>query len=113
VAHDRLDIYTQFLLPVGVKPKTKAIESLDIMVQMVGLGRGVTVLPDWLAKDYCQHLPVSIVRLGKQGLAKTLFAVMRQSDVDINYMKMFVKLGKQSKDALNLDHPTHDIKFHE
>ncbi|PHS30683.1 MAG: LysR family transcriptional regulator [Methylophaga sp.] len=94
VPHERLDIFTQFLLPAAINPKTKAIESLDIMVQMVGLGRGVTVLPHWLAKDYAKKIPVSMVRLGKKGLLKTLFAAMRERDVDINYMKLFVSLGK-------------------
>ena len=95
VAHERLDIFTQFLLPASINPKTKSIESLDIMMQMVGLGRGVTVLPGWLAAEYCQQLPVTTVRLGKQGLSKTLFAAMRQADVDIYYMQTFVNLGKQ------------------
>lgn len=94
VPHERLDIFTQFLLPAAINPKTKAIESLDIMVQMVGLGRGVTVLPHWLAKDYAKKIPVSIVRLGEKGIIKTLFAAMRERDADINYMKLFVALGK-------------------
>lgn len=95
VSRDRLDIFTQFLLPAGVNPKTKAIESLDIMVQMVGLNRGVTVLPGWLADEYCQKLAVKTIRLGEKGLAKTLFAAMREQDVHIHYMQTFVHLGKQ------------------
>lgn len=95
VAHERLDVFTQFLLPAAVTPRTKAIESLDIMVQMVSLGRGVTVLPNWLAKDYCAKLPVSQVRLGQNGLAKTLFAAMRQTDTHIEYMKTFVEMSRQ------------------
>ena len=95
IAHDRLDIFTRFLLPASINPKTKAIESLDIMVQMVGLDRGVTVLPAWLAEEYCQKLPVATVRLGRKGLAKTLFAAMRQADVDINYIQTFIQLGQQ------------------
>ena len=95
VAHDRLDIFTQFLLPAAINPTTKAIASLDIMVQMVGLNRGVTVLPGWLADEYCQKLPLKTVRLGKNGLAKTLFAAMRETDKDINYMQAFIELGKQ------------------
>ena len=95
VSHDRLDIFTHFLLPAAINPKTKPMESLDIMVQMVGLNRGVTVLPGWLADEYCQKLPVKTIRLGKKGLAKTLFAAMRESDVDIYYMQAFVQLGKQ------------------
>ena len=42
---ERLDIYSQFLLPAGVTPKRhKAIETTDIMVQMVASGRGVAAL---------------------------------------------------------------------
>lgn len=95
VAHERLDIFTQFLLPAAINPQAKAIESLDIMVQMVGLDRGVTVLPRWLAEEYCQKLPVSTVRLGKAGIMKTLFAAIRQNDINISYIQRFISLGKQ------------------
>ena len=96
VPHERLDIFTQFLLPAGVTPKTKAMESLDLMVQMVALDRGLTVLPNWLAEELGQTLPVSTVRLGRGGLHKTLSAAMREQDVAINYMQAFVSLGKSS-----------------
>ncbi|PCH65394.1 MAG: LysR family transcriptional regulator [Gammaproteobacteria bacterium] len=96
VPHERLDVFTQFLLPASVTPKTKAMESLDLMVQMVGLDRGLTVLPNWLAEELSQSLPVSTVRLGKKGLHKTLSAAMREQDVAINYMQAFVNLGKSS-----------------
>ncbi len=95
VSHDRLDVFTQFLLPAAINPRTKAIESLDIMVQMVGLGRGVTVLPKWLAEEYCQTLSVSTLRLGGEGLTKTLFAAMREDDVGISYIQTFIDLAKQ------------------
>ena len=95
VAHERLDIFTQFLLPAGIALTSKAIASLDIMVQMVSLGRGVTVLPNWLAAEYCQQLPVNTVRLGRKGLTKTLYAAMRNSDVEISYMKLFISLGRK------------------
>ncbi len=95
VAHERLDIFTQFLLPATINPKAKVIASLDIIVQMVGLSRGVTALPRWLAEEYCQKLPVCIVGLGKSGIMKTLFAAMRQDDVEISYMQRFVSLSKR------------------
>lgn len=95
VPEERLDIYTQFLVPAGVSPKHKVMESLDIMIQMAALGRGVTVLPDWLAKQYTQHLPVSILRLGNQGVMKTLYAAMRDGEQQIPYMSRFVELGQQ------------------
>jgi len=95
VPHDRLDVFTQFLLPAAINPHTKAIESLDIMVQMVALGRGVTVLPRWLAEEYCQNLSVSTLRLGRKGMAKTLFVAMREDDAGISYIQTFIDLAKQ------------------
>lgn len=95
VPHERLDVYTQFLMPAGISPRHKAMESLDIMIQIAALGRGVTVLPDWLARSYAKTLPVKIVRLGKKGVMKTLFAAMREGEQDTPYMHSFVALGQQ------------------
>lgn len=47
VEHERLDVFTQFLMPAGTQPRSKAMQSMDIMVQLVALQRGVTVLPGW------------------------------------------------------------------
>ena len=95
VPHERLDVFSQFLMPAGVKPANKAMESLEIMIQMVALGRGVTVLPDWLAQNYRDYLSVSTVKLGKKGVSKTLFAAMREGEQDTPYMQHFVELGQQ------------------
>ncbi|MCB2428170.1 LysR family transcriptional regulator [Methylophaga pinxianii] len=96
VAHERLDVFTQFLMPAGIHPRTKAMQSMDIMVQMVALQRGVTVLPNWLAMEFCQSLPVKAIRLGQNGLAKTLFAAIRETDQAVGYLQKFIFLGKQS-----------------
>lgn len=95
VAHERLDVYSQFLMPAGISPRHKAMESLEIMIQMVALGRGVTVLPDWLAKNYAKSLPVTTLRLGEKGVSKTLFAAMREGEQETPYMQQFVELGQQ------------------
>jgi LysR family transcriptional regulator for metE and metH len=95
VPHERLDIYTQFLMPAGINPGHKGMESLDIMIQMVALRRGVTVLPDWLAKQYQSQLAVTTVRLGKKGVMKTLFAAMREGEQTTPYMQRFIELGQQ------------------
>ncbi len=97
VPTDRLDIYTQFLMPAGVAPKRhKAIETTDIMLQMVASGRGVAALPRWLAQDYAQKMNVSAVRLGKHGIAKQIFLGARQADIDIDYLRAFVELARSS-----------------
>ncbi len=94
VAIDRLDIYTQFLMPAGIRPKRhKAIETTDIMLQMVASGRGVAALPRWLAEEYADK--VVPVRLGRKGIAKQIFLGAREADVDIDYLKAFVELARR------------------
>lgn len=100
VAHERLDVFTQFLMPAGINPRTKAMQSMDIMVQMVALQRAVTVLPNWLAREFCQTLPVKAIRLGRGGLAKTLYAAIREEDQDVGYLQSFITLGKQSSNSV-------------
>jgi LysR family transcriptional regulator for metE and metH len=93
---ERLDIYNQFLMPAGVTPKRhKAIETTDIMLQMVESGRGVAALPRWLVDEYASKLRVVPVRLGRHGIAKQIFLGAREADFDIDYLRAFVELASQ------------------
>ncbi|WP_250629163.1 LysR substrate-binding domain-containing protein, partial [Bacillus subtilis] len=57
VPFERLDIYNQFLLPAGITPRRhKAIETTDIMMQMVASGRGVAAMPRWLVEEYATRM---------------------------------------------------------
>jgi LysR family transcriptional regulator, regulator for metE and metH len=92
---ERLDIYNQFLLPAGCAPrKHKTIETTDIMLQMVESGRGVAALPRWLVEEYADKVAVSPVRLGRHGIAKQIFLGMRETDIQIDYLKAFVELAR-------------------
>ncbi|MDB5916812.1 MAG: LysR family transcriptional regulator [Massilia sp.] len=94
---ERLDIYSQFLLPAGCRPKRhKTIETTDIMLQMVASGRGVAALPRWLAEEYTAKLAIRVVRLGPGGIAKQIFLGMREADTDIGYLKAFVDLARET-----------------
>lgn len=97
VETDRLDIFSRFLGPAGIQPKShKFIETTDIMLQMVASGRGVAALPRWLVQQYAQHLDVSAVSLGPKGLQKQIFLGMREQDKNILYLKAFLTLAKIS-----------------
>ncbi|MDR3398878.1 MAG: LysR substrate-binding domain-containing protein [Pandoraea sp.] len=94
---DRLDIYSMFLAPAGITPKRhKAIETTDIMLQMVASGRGVAALPRWLVLEYADTMDVVPVRLGKNGIAKHIFLGARQADMDIDYLRAFVEQAKRA-----------------
>jgi LysR family transcriptional regulator for metE and metH len=95
VPTDRLDIYNLFLTPAGVLPKRhKAIETTDIMLQMVASGRGVAVLPRWLVQEYAGKMDVVPVPLGTDGIAKQIFLAAREDDVGIDYLQAFIELAR-------------------
>ncbi len=95
VATDRLDIYTQFLMPAGIAPKRhKTIETTDIMLQMVASNRGVAALPRWLAQEYAQRMGVVPVRLGAKGIAKQIYLGVREADTGIDYVGAFIEMAR-------------------
>ena len=100
VATDRLDIYTQFLTPAGVVPKRhKTSETTEIMLQMVACNRAVAALPRWLAEEFCAKLPLAVVRLGKEGIAKQIYLGVRESDGNVEYLKAFTEFARHYKQA--------------
>ncbi len=93
---ERLDIFSQFLLPAGIAPRRhKMIETTDIMLQMVASGRGVAALPRWLAEEYATRMDVVPVRLGAKGIAKQIHLGAREVDVDVDYLQAFVTFARQ------------------
>jgi LysR family transcriptional regulator, regulator for metE and metH len=95
---ERLDVYSQFLLPAGCVPKRhKLIETTDIMLQMVASGRGVAALPGWLVSEYEPRIGVSQVRLGRHGVKKQIFLGVRADDAEIDYLKAFIELARSQR----------------
>jgi LysR family transcriptional regulator for metE and metH len=98
---ERLDIYSQFLLPAGCVPKRhKVIETTDIMLQMVASGRGVAALPRWLVAEHQRKIRIVPVRLGRNGIHKQIFLGMRSADADIDYITAFVRLARAGQKPL-------------
>ena len=94
VPKDRLDVYTQFLLPAGQAPREhKTIETTDIMVQMVESGRGVAALPRWLALEYAERMAVAALRLGKKGIAKQIHLGVREGELAVDYLAAFIRIA--------------------
>ncbi len=94
---ERLDIYNQFFLPAGCAPRQrKAIETTDIMLQMVASGRGVAALPRWLVDEYAGRMAVAPVRLGQEGVFKQIFLGTREVDAGTAYLEAFVDIARQT-----------------
>jgi LysR family transcriptional regulator for metE and metH len=100
VTIERLDIYNQFLSPAGISPmRHKPIETTDIMMQMVASGRGVTALPRWLVAEYANKLDVAPVRLGEKGIHKNIYLGIRETDMNIDYLRAFMDLARAVRDS--------------
>lgn len=97
VPQERLDILTYFLAPAHSVPKMlKPIESLEIMLQMTALGRGVCVLPEWLADIKMRSHRLKKITIGNSGLNQKLYLALRESDQTIPYIRKFIEIGRQS-----------------
>lgn len=97
VALERLDILAHFLAPAHLEPaKLKQIESLEIMLHMTALKRGVCVLPEWLADIKNKDLGLKKIQIGKKGLYQKLLLAMREPDKTIPYIKKFIAVGQRT-----------------
>ncbi len=93
---ERLDILTHFLTPAHLEPeKLKPIESLDIMLQMTALNRGVCILPEWLADIKSKGLNLKKIQIGNQGLFQKLYLALRKPDQSVSYITYFITAGQQ------------------
>lgn len=97
VCSDRLDIFTDFLTPVGRTVKQqKLIETTEIMIQMVACGRGITALPRWLANEYSERYAIHSVQLGEKGVHKRIHLGIREEDLKVDYIQAFLEKAKLS-----------------
>lgn len=95
VALERLDILNHFLRPAHIEPASlQLIESLDIMLKLTEVQRGVCVLPQWLADNKNTENKLTTVAISKKGLQKQLFLAMREKDQDISYIQKFINIGQ-------------------
>lgn len=97
VTPERLDIFTRFLAPEGIRPaRHESIESTDLMLHLVAANRGVTVLPDWLVAAKSKDLPLNSLRIGSQGLFKSINLGVRREDAVQDYIKGFQAIAAEA-----------------
>lgn len=95
VPNERLDILNHFLNAAKLKPASmKGIESIELMLQMTEFGRGVCVLPEWLAKESIEKHALKSLQIGTKSIHKELYIAMRKPDTEIKYIQEFVQTGK-------------------
>ncbi len=94
VAPERLDVFTQFLVPGHCLPRRhRTVETTDMMLQLVAAGRGVSAVPDWILREEGAGLPIRAVRLGA-GIAKGLHIGVRKGEQSTDYIAGFLRIAQ-------------------
>lgn len=94
VSLERLDVYTRFLVPANRRPrKHSTAETIDLMLQLVAAGRGVSVIPDWLIQEKGASLPIRALRLGPDGLGKSICLGTRLGEEEVDYIRGFTDIA--------------------
>ena len=91
----RLDVFSRFLTPKGCTVKKhKIVETTEIMMQMVDAGRAVAALPRWLVEQNSNEMNLTAVRLGEQGIYKTLCLGFRAGETRPLYQQQFIEMAE-------------------
>lgn len=95
VERSRLDVFKYFLDPAGVSPAAVRTSELTLMmVQLVASGRGVCALPNWVLAEYVDQALISVRSAGEKGVWPTLYAAVREEQVETPFVQDFLKLAK-------------------
>ncbi len=104
VGRDRLDVFTELLTPARVEPRGhRTAELTAVILMLVGSGRGVSVLPDWVLREVRRN-PDYITRpLGQPAAQKRMYAATREEDVARPFMAHFLRLARVEAVKLQRD----------
>lgn len=98
VSRERLDIFTRFLVPAGALPRRhRAVETTDMMIRLVAAGRGVSPVPDWLLKEMPEASRVVPLRIGENGIDKSIHLGIRAEDPPPAFLQGFIDLARRTR----------------
>jgi len=95
VERERLDVFSQLLMPAGVQPQAvRPVELTAVILMLVASGRGVAVLPDWVVRQVRTHPDYVTRPLTRKGITRRLYAAVRGDDTAKPFMAHFLRLAR-------------------
>jgi len=95
VERAKLDIFSQLLTPARIEPRgTRGVELTEVILMLVAAGRGVTVLPDWVLRDYHGRPDYVVKPITEGGLSKRMYAAVREDDASKPYIAHMTRLAR-------------------
>ena len=90
----RLDVFTAFLDPAGIEPRSvRQVELTAVIEMLVAADRGVAVLPDWVLRRL-RDAPDCALRPLAGRPQRRLFAAIRAEDAALPYLAHFLRLAR-------------------
>lgn len=95
VPDDMLDLLRKVLHPKGINPTRRTSELTIAIIQLVASKRGIAALPFWAVKPYLERGYVVANKITEQGLYSNLYAAIRESDGQMDFIEDFYQTVKQ------------------
>ena len=87
---ENVSVYEHFLKPNRMVPtKVSAIPYTEVTLQLIGANMGVTCVPEWNLKPFNLSDEFVFKRIGKNGLKRSHYLVMREADRKLEYFANF------------------------
>ncbi len=104
VGRDRLDVFTELLTPARVEPRAhRTAELTAVILMLVGSGRGVSVLPDWVLRQVRRNPDYVTRPLGQPPALKRMHAATREEDAARPFVAHFLRLARVEAVKLQRD----------
>lgn len=88
---ETVSVYEQFLRPNKVQPfKLSAVPLTEVALEMVIANFGVMCMPKWALKSFKLSKDLVFKKLGKQGLKRQHYLVIRKEDETKKYINDFI-----------------------
>lgn len=95
VDRERLDVFSQLLMPAGVVPRAvRPVELTAVILMLVASGRGVAVLPDWVVRSVRDNPDYAVRPLTARCVTRRLYAATREGDAQKPYVAQFLRLAR-------------------
>lgn len=87
---DNVSVFEHFLKPNRIIPaKVSAIPFTEVSLQLIAANMGVMCVPEWTLKPFKLSDELVFKRIGKNGLKRSHFLVVREADRKLEYFSNF------------------------
>ncbi|HFC00026.1 MAG TPA: LysR family transcriptional regulator, partial [Phaeodactylibacter sp.] len=89
---ETVSVYEHYLKPNRITPiKITAIPLTEISLEMVNSNMGVICIPKWALKSFKDYPDFSFKKIGKSGLKRTHYLVIKKEDRHKKYLNDFIQ----------------------